>query len=255
MTVQEGRAWTRIAFADQLESAVINSTGFREHFGTLASHPYNRDKPDQTVWWLFQRSSTPWGLWPAYSIGKYFFDRQSARRVMRAGLHIEKGIAPEHAQVYGTTRGGFFGMTPDWAWFGFVEDLRSGLVAAAVEEVEKRSREHVEITVEPNFPLDQPELHENVGHHRFVVTEGAGLRLVEEHPRSDRLPGIGKVASIRELGDRFARATEEEKWTWINVFVSVALPFQANPPAGAGPEWNGSDFWNRVLEPLAGWVK
>lgn len=250
-----GNAWTRMFLADELESAVICTAGFKQRFGTLAAHPYDKDKPDRTVWWLFQRTSVKWGNWPAYSLGKFFFDRPAGRGVMRAGIHIEKGIAPENAKGYGGGKGRYFGMTLDWAWFGFVEDLRSGRMATALDEVASRSGELVELTIEPSFPLDEPKVHETFGHHRFVVSKGGGLKLAEERPRPEKLPGIGKVTSLRELGERLARATTEEPWTWINVFVSCAIPYCSEPPVGAGPAWSGTDFWERALEPLADWVR
>lgn len=254
-TRTSGKAWTRMFLADEVESAVVSSAGFKERFGTLAAHPYDKEKPDRTIWWLFQRTSVKWGNWPAYSLGKFFFDRPAGRGVMRVGLHIEKGVHPDNAKAYGSGKGKYFGMTPGWAWFGFVEDLRAGRVADAAAEIAARSGEPVEVTVEPSFPLDEPMVHERFGHHRFAVGEGGALRLIEERPRPDKLPGLGKLTTLHELGERFDRATTDEPWTWINVFVSVAVPYHAEPPIGASPAWNGSTFWNCVLEPLAGWVK
>lgn len=249
-------AWTRMILADEVEKAVVAASGFKARFGSLAAHPYDRDKPDRTVWWLFQRSKVKWGNWPAYQLGKFFFDRPAGRRVMRAGIHMEKGIAPEAARGYAAGKGLHFGMTPDWAWYGFVEDLRSGAVAAAAAEVKRRSGLPVEVTVEPSFPLDQPQpgVHETFGHHRFTVVDGGGLELQEERPSRDKLKGVGKVKTLRELGDRLAVATTQEQWTWINVFVAGAVPYSEEPPVGARPAWNGSDFWEKILEPLAGWV-
>jgi hypothetical protein len=245
-----------MCLAKEVESAVINSAGFKKRFGTLAAHPYDVDKPDRTVWWLFPGSKIPWGNWPAYAFGKFFFDRRALLGVMRAGLHIEKGIAVEYAQkVYGSGKGKFFGMTPDWAWHGFLNDLESGRLGTAMAEMAKRSGVPVEVTIEPSFPLDEPVLHEKFGHHRFEVTTDSGLKLVDEQARPDKLVGIGQAKSLLDLTQRLRQATAEEKWTWVNVFVSVSVPHLAEPPIGAGPAWTGSDFWHRVLEPLADWVK
>jgi hypothetical protein len=239
----------------EAKNAVVNSSGFKSRFGTLAANCYDKEKPDRTIWWLFQRSRVPWGHWPAYSLGKYFFDRPPGRGVIRTGLHVEKGVDPKNAEGYGKGKGRFFGMTPDWAWFGFVEDLRSGRVANALTEIAERSAVLPEVTVEPSFPLDEPELHEQFGYHRFTATHNGALMMTEERPQPNKLPGIGRVTSLRELGDRLARSIAEERWTWINVFLSCAVPFHSEPPAGGGPAWTGGDFWERVLEPLAGWVK
>src|SRR3954463_9080961 len=106
------KAWTQMFLADDVEAAVVHSAGFKERFGTLAAHPYDKDNPDRTVWWLFRRSSVKWGNWPAYSLGKFFFDRPRGRGIIRAGLHIEKGVDAKNASAYGSSgKGRFFGMT------------------------------------------------------------------------------------------------------------------------------------------------
>src|SRR3954468_15653269 len=126
MTVHAAEPWTDMFLADQVAIAVTHNGKVQARFGTLASHPYNQGNPDLTIWWLFRRrKERGFGNWPAYSRGKYFFDRPAGRGILRAGLHIEKGVAPEHARAYGAGKGQFFGMTPEWAWYGFVEDLRS----------------------------------------------------------------------------------------------------------------------------------
>lgn len=246
--------WTRMFLPGDVMKAVVASAGFKERFGTLASHPYNESVPEQTVWWLFPKGQTQWGHWPAYSLGKFFFDRLSKRHVMRAGIHIEKGVALDHAKAYGG-KAQHFGMTPSWAWYEFIEDLRSGKFACAAEEMARRAGVAVEIELEPNYPVDKPTISQLTAHHRFAIHEGGRLTLIEEKVQPKRLPGVGKVKSLRELAEVFVRATEQEPWTWVNALVYCAIPFYDPPPVGAGPAWTGKDFWHNVLEPLAGWVK
>jgi hypothetical protein len=64
--------------------------------------------------------------------------------------------------------------------------------------------------IEPSYPLDEPKVHETFGDRRCVVSKGGGFKLVEECPRPDELLGIGKVTSLRELGEWLACSTTEE---------------------------------------------
>jgi hypothetical protein len=238
----------------EVEKAVTASEGFKARFGTLAVQPYNKDNPSQSVWWLFKKRRIAWGNWPAYSVGKYFFDRpKEGRGVVRAGLHMEKGIAPANAATFGTAKARHFGMTPKWDWYGFVEDLESGRLEAALLDITRRSGAAVEINLVTEFPVDERKVYEHFGDHRFEFTE-SGLRLVHEHRDPKKLVGVGEAKTLQGLAQRLRRATDEEPWTWINVFIGCAVPFHEQPPVGAGPAWNGGDFWNRVLDPLAPWV-
>lgn len=256
-------AWTRMMYATEVERAVVISEGFKARFGMLAAHPYDENKPDRTVWWLFPRSAVAWGNWPAYSAGKYyfhagkqFFVQAEGPRVMRLGLHIEKGISEQNArQGYGSGKGKFFGMTPRWAWHGLLDDLENGKLAAALEVIAARAEAPVEVALEPNYPLDEPVLHEKFGYHRFEVGAGGALRLAEEQARPGKLDGVGAVTALPALAKRLRMATEQEQWTWINFYVSVAVPCLSDPAPGSGPAWTGTDFWHRVLEPLAPWVR
>lgn len=255
-------AWTRMMFATEVETALVSSEGFKQRFGSLAAHPYDMDKPDQTVWWLFPRAAVAWGNWPAYSVGKYyfsagkqFFDRPEGPRVMRLGLHVEKGISEQNArQGYATGKGKYFGMTPQWTWHRLLDSLEDGTLAAAIDVAADRSGLPVEVAVEPNFPLDEPALREKFGYHRFEAGTGGALRLVEERAQPGKLVGIGAADSLAALAQRLRVATAQETWTWINLYVAVAVPCHGEPPPGGGPAWTGSDFWHRVLEPLAPWV-
>ncbi|MHB8875707.1 MAG: hypothetical protein ACYC8T_18635 [Myxococcaceae bacterium] len=255
MSKASGKPWTAKCLAGDVKTEVANCRGFKGRFGSIASQPYNREDPDRTVWWLFPRSKFAWGNWPAYSLGKYFFDRPKGRGVIRAGLHVEKGLAPANAAGYGAGKAKHFGMTLKWAWFGFVSDLCSGRVETALSDVAERTGEPVEVEIETGFALDQPELREKFGRHRFSWEKNGRLTLVENIPRPEKLPGIEIVGTLGELGERLRRATDEEPWTWINVVLCSAVPFGKVAPIGAGAEWSGSDFWRNVLEPLADWVK
>lgn len=247
-------AWTRMFLPDELETAVVTSNGFKARFGSLAAHPYNREQPTETVWWLFPRTQRGRGNWPAYHLGKYFFDRVSGRRVMRTGLHIEKGISiASGAHDSAKERG--FAMHDGWAWHGFVHDLTNGTVVRALDEIGRMAGQPAEIAVQTSSAIDRPEIHEKFGRHRFDVLPGGALRIVEEQIVPRKLVGVGKVGTVTALGERLIHATAEEPWTWINLFVGAAVPFYEDPPPGSGSAWTGSDFWEKILAPLADWVR
>jgi hypothetical protein len=239
---------------DQLETAVVQSSGFKQRFGSLASHPYNREQPTETVWWLFPRVTSGKGNWPAYHLGKYFFDRVSARRVMRTGLHIEKGIGIAASKSDSAKERGFT-MNDGWAWHGFVRDLANGEVVRALDELAARAGQYPEITVQTSSAIDRPQIHEKFGRHRFDVLPGGALRLADRQYVPRKLEGVGTVSTVAALGARLMQATAEEPWTWVNLFVGAAVPFHEDPPPASGPAWTGGDFWEKVLAPLAGWIR
>ena len=244
-----------MCFAGEVMSEVVACDGFKKRFGSLAGHPYNRDKPDQTVWWLFSRSRVPWGNWPASPLAKYFIDRPPGRGVMRVGLGVEKGISKEAVKKgFGPGQVKFLGLTPEWAWHGFVEDLKSGRLLETVAEVARRAEAPVEVTLETSTPTNKGPIRAKRGVHRFEVGKDGSLESLEERPEPAQLVGVGSVKSLKEMGLRLDRATEEETWTYIDAFVSVSVPHHSEPPADAGPAWTGADFWKRAMEPFADWV-
>src|SRR3954454_9825992 len=114
-------------YPEHMVHAVTALEAYRQRVGDLASHPYNQDHPDLSVWWLFKRSRKPWGLWPAYSVGKYFFDKPAGRGMLRAGIHIEKGLSTEAASsLFSGAKAKQQQLTKDWCWYRLLEAIRTG---------------------------------------------------------------------------------------------------------------------------------
>jgi hypothetical protein len=234
---------------------VVRSPGFKTRFGALASHPYNQDQPDKSVWWLFPAARAPYGNWPAYAAAKFMFQRPSGARKLWAGLHVEKGLGAAEAKAFGPGKAKHFAMTAAWAWHDFIDDLANERVGQALASMAERTDLPVEIGVSIGHPLDEPHLAEAYSEYRFVFIPADGtIDCIEQRLSKARLPGFESVSDLPGLSTALLRATREHPFTWINLTIGCSVDMPGASPTIRAPCWRGSDFWNRVLEPLAGWI-
>ncbi|MBZ4660746.1 MAG: hypothetical protein JG766_2669 [Desulfacinum sp.] len=82
------------------ERPVLAAPGYQARCGSLATHPYNRDQPHTTTWWLFPAARRG-GNWPAYHRGKFMYRLRAAGSQLFTGLHVEKGIGEALARALG----------------------------------------------------------------------------------------------------------------------------------------------------------
>jgi len=239
---------------EDLSREVANTVGLKERFGSLASHPYNKDDPERSVWWLFPKSRTAYGNWPAYDVAKFMFRRQRGDPKLWAGLHVEKGLGVAEAKAFGPGKAKHFAMTAEWAWHGFLDDLGNGLVRGALSGIADRADLPVELGVSVGHPLDEPKIFEAYSEYGFVFIPADGsIDCADLRPSKAIVPGLEAVKSLDALGERLQKATVENPFTWINLTVGCSLTMFTAPDDGR--KWKGSDVWARVLEPLARWVE
>jgi hypothetical protein len=238
--------------SEELSREIANTVGLKERFGSLASHPYNKDDPERSVWWLFPKSRTAYANWPAYDVAKFMFRRQPGEPKLWAGLHVEKGLGVVEAKAFGPGKAKHFAMTPAWAWHGFLDDLGNGRVRGALSRIADRADLPVEVSVSVGHPLDEPKLFEAYSDYGFLYIPADGsidcanLRLSKA-----TIPGLEAGKSLEALGLGLRKATVENPFTWINLTVGCSLEMIA--PGRS--HWKSSDVWTRVLEPLAPWVE
>jgi hypothetical protein len=239
---------------EDLSREVANTVGLRERFGSLASHPYNKDDPERSVWWLFPKSRAAYANWPAYDVAKFMFRRRRGEPKLWAGLHVEKGLGLAEAKAFGSGKAKHFAMTPEWAWHGFLDDLENGLVRGALSRIADRADLPVEVSVSVGHPLGEPKIFEAYSDYGFVYIPADGsLDCANLQLSKANVPGLDSVKSLDALGQGLRKATVENPFTWMNLTVGCWLEMIA--ASDGGTSWKASDVWARVLEPLARWVE
>lgn len=245
--------WTRLTTAAALCRTVHDSSGLKNGLGELALIPYNRADPDKSpVWWIFPPGRRPSDVWPAHHLAKLVFDRHEGE--VRAGVQFEKGYGAEAAKAAGSGKRDV--LQPGWAWFELLCDLESGAFAATLREVAERADLVVHVDVEVSHKLERGGLRNPETWYRFVFipTDGS-VDLVDFRKKQLVVDQLERARDLAAVRTALVHATERQPFTWLDLVVrcGIAAPGEAIPQPG--PEWTADDVWNRVLAPMARWVK
>jgi hypothetical protein len=231
--------------------------------GHLASHPYNRADPEQSsIWWLFPKTGRLGGNWPAYEYGKLIFEKPRGKAVIRAGLHVEKGLDPVFADLAKGADRQHYRFTDAWLWPEFVSALGGEQLQTELAQIAAGCQPSpLELEVTSSSAPFEKEGDREILAGRWIfqcAPEGSQLQLVQTRrsPDANTLPGIEKVTDLDSLASTLSEATkaEDERGSWLNVFVSV--PFQqASSEADLGNVWTPARLWSEVLAHFAPWIR
>jgi hypothetical protein len=236
----------------------------RARFGEMREVIWNRHRPSTSTWWLAPPGAT--SPEPAYKWGKFHFDVASKPDVVRAGLHVEKGLEGAAAKFYMGPKDRKFVMEADWTWRSFSADFVGGAVPNAIRQAAELCKAPLDIRISsghvrshdgggrslssfdpyaPRFPWDH------------VLLRLAGLdrplACVESKLKAHVLDGVAQAMTFDDLRPALMRLSGDG-WLWINVYIEAELGVEA---VGTSVEaaWTAADLWTRLLEPLAHWVR
>lgn len=245
--------WTRLTTAAALCRSVHDTNGLKSALGDPALIPYNQADPDKSpVWWIFPAGRKPTDVWPAHHMAKLVFDRGDGE--VRAGVQFEKGYHADAAKAAGCGQREV--LQPVWAWFELLRDLESGAFAATLGEVAERADLVVHIDVDATHKLEHGGLRTPETSYRFVFIPADGsVDLVEFRKKQLVVDGLERVRNLSALREALVRATERQPFTWLDLVIRCGIAAPGEATAQPGPEWTAVDVWDRVLAPMARWVK
>ena len=241
--------WVPFGCPEDACKDVQTCPGFREKFGRVAARPWNQHEPRATMWWLVPFDEAARSPWPAYAVGKYQFAFSGDRKRIQVGLHVEKGLSAEAAGML-TERGKALKMTPDWRWYRFVADLRSGIVASTLGEVSRRQRIPLQVRVYGGPP---ERLYEDVSERVVFEVRDGRLAAFDAPTRTKLLPPLQAVTSGPDLADALSNFPRGG-WVWVDLRVMTSFALGPATGLAAGDEWSGERLWEGLLSPLAKWV-
>jgi hypothetical protein len=210
--------------------------------GELKILPYNRHDTAHTTWWaLFEHAN------PAYSKGKYFFDERGS--VLRAGIHIEKGLSKEAASaVFSTSKAkaARLTMTEEWRWHSFTSDWKAGLVPNTVSRIAR-------IVVSAGYVTDiDPESRaaaDRAERHTFAADAGGSIVHLATENYSKRLPTLDGCTGLVQVAVELETLAQPD-FTWVNFQIAAEMDKQ---PSGSAAAWTTNRLWTEVLWPLRRW--
>jgi hypothetical protein len=223
----------------------------------LSMIPFNRFKPEDTLWWL-----SPSAEIPAYRHGKFIFcwDTEEAEgKELAVGYYVEKGLSGKAASVFGTDRDKIFLMNSDWAWHAFLGGIRSGEVRKALRRVTDDIGEPLDLWVfggvfhNPRDAESAKGRNQWKGVIRHELSPGSDLLALKQFtPGDGALKGIEKATHLADFGAALGKASMDD-WTWIDVRISMRMSVipSGSPPASCPP---AGEIWNRLLRPFGKWV-
>lgn len=245
--IEGGPRMLNLAFRNMKEAChAVQSLSAKPY----TSRPWNRNRPDETTWWLVPATD-----WPAFHLGKLIFEPdEGPGKLCWIGLHVEKGVDPSVAEAFRSTKGRRLIMGAGWTWHKFLDDLRSGAVLKAAEEMRVRTGEPPIVRVTAAYAQDPGD---SGGDFVNPVDDvmwsmeksGQGLGVRREQRKAGILPPAAKAATWSSLPE-WLSGPIAKPFVWINAFV--AAEFSLAP--GASGAWRERQLWEGVLEPLSAWA-
>lgn len=220
---------------------------------SFTPRPLNRFSPEESLWWVIPSSK-----WPAYQYGKYTFWAEN--NTLCCGLGIEKGLEPKVALLYSKGKPSPLALDKEWAWYGFLDSLKSGELAEVFSLIEDHIERPVqlEISIHPlrdrgDFNRYETRFDQNetpFDQIRFSSTSNQLSITTDEITN----PDFNALKKISSLADLYKILTSDLlAWFWVdfNIWVPFKLPEEGDNPQGL---WSAWDITERILLPLGRWV-
>ena len=222
-------------------------------FDHLSPRPWNKFKPDDTLWWLVPATD-----WPAYRYAKLYFDLvpweplcshlRSARGKRAASVHS--------GDAYPSRRGSQYIMGGDWAWHRFLEGMGNGSMTKAMGDAVHGTDQVCSVVIYGGYVPDPgsfdpyaDDFRMRKSTYRFLFRDQAGacyLASAEDRDRyMDQLKHAKSVAEIAEGLQDLAG----NPWLWIDVAIGLSLDVQR--PPGSADVTTDADLWSHHLRHLS----
>lgn len=199
--------------------------------------PWNRHKPDETLWWIVPSSE-----WPAYHLGKFFCSPEGDNIMF--GLYVEKGM--------GVSTQGFYDaklqMNASWQWNSFIQDIQSGKLDRALSSVSMPLYLFLGGSIitggfDPSAPKPDTLL--------FTI-DGGHLTLEQEKLTVGELAPLTTMKQLTSL-PKVLKEIKSLDWLWLDVMVGTRL---RRPEDGAdlSDAMDAGNLVRNLFEPLMLWL-
>ena len=220
----------------------------------LYLRPYNRFKPDNTMWWL-----VPSKEYPAYKYGKLFFEMGDDN--MFCGYYLEKGVNTKDDSYCTSLQ-----ITKEWIWYEFMEKLvkEDEKLFDILKKLASRRLESyvvISIGIVPPSKYEDSESAEdfkkdfNPSRIEFEIDESMNLFFQEKKAKINRkqdniakfISELKNETSLSKLVSRFnSEEFSELDWSWIDMYFGTYLNQS---------DLNISELWRKYLRGWEPWLR
>lgn len=216
----------------------------------LARRPFNRFQPETTSWWLVPSSALPF-----YQFKKIYINwTDKQHNAMLCGLYFEKGLAPELACVYPSSKGRSLLMAPKWYWLQFAESCTDGSFIQKLRTAAETSKFKLEIHIAGGY-VDDPTLFDPYGEKQkkdyYIFDLEKDLQNLKYRSAirdAMVLKCLNKVHNLDNLC-AICQKLDEEQFLWLDIFIAARFKISgASTPAT--DITNLEHIWNNYLSIL-----
>jgi hypothetical protein len=224
----------------------------------LTARPWNKNKPDETDWWLIPSTD-----WPAFKYGKFFFTwNPELKDKLYFGYYIEKGLDRTIKEAYPSRKGSQYIMDKDWAWFRFLNGLSSDKIKNIINKLNNDSSFPVELIIDggnvPDPESFDPFAPRIIGWDKCILKlsqNSNNLELLESQLEAHLLTELTTTSDLNKLADIINRLNEN-KWLWIDFFIASKLHILPTKDNENKPnrQIDVEMIWDKFLSPFLEWV-
>lgn len=214
----------------------------------LYALPFNRYKPEDSIWWLSSSSENP-----AYKYGKFGFSPYNKTEVL-IGLYVEKGLGADYCSIDGSKAALRMVMDKDWLWHDFLKDMAGNKVVSVLNEIYKRTNNSTEIHVwggyaSPGFEPEQPRY--NWDNFEFIWEhDKQDVSSIKSVHDGNVLGNLENCPNLYALFKELSRFTDNS-FVWIDLFIGTKITMYKE----SDKSWGSAEIVQNILEPLEEWVR
>jgi len=211
--------------------------GIKEHYDSekrpFVARPYNRFKPNETVWWVI-----PSKEWPAHRFAKFIIYKENKK--MYIGINIEKGfgpvlleakLAPEKLIV-----------KKDWEWNQFKQDLKNGklnnVLLDSSKSIDRKIELHLAIGYVDRKQQNNKDYQEDFNNKIIYIYNDSKLDPINKnlYLEDETFDDLRNVNDIRELYNKISE--KDLKFYWLDFNIVIPLDIRVNSKID-----NGIDYY------------
>jgi hypothetical protein len=225
----------------------------------LTARPFNRFKPNDTIWWLVPSTD-----WPAYEYGKLFFESRKER--MFCGYNLEKGVGIGNDVYHHSLL-----IKRDWVWNEFIANLRKNNknLLSILKYLESRELETCIVISASLVPTDNAQsfgsadsfLEQKAEFQSTQIEFGINGDLSLSHKSIEANDIQRNIADyfkselleesdISKLASKISEANfPDSDWSWIDFYIGVYLSNTQKKVQTV------AKLWEDYLEPWEPWLR
>lgn len=214
----------------------------------LTRRPKFRFKPDECGWWLVPGTDNP-----HYHLAKFIFEwTDKKEKILKAGLHIEKGLDEQLKPVFSSKQASRYIMDNKWKWQNFISMLNKSLFFNEIRNNIIKNTNKLSITIDGGYVTEptkfDPYQEKNLGWDKYVfewniVDNSLGINYCN---RKAFVLKLHDITNIDQLSKALLKLSEDS-WLWLNFYITFDLKVN-NKDNSSNVE--AINIWNNYLKQL-----